>query len=1310
MENNNNSSLVFSINNKRFELRHVDPSTTLLQFLRSQTCFKSPKLSCGEGGCGSCVVLLSKYDSELDKVEDFTVSSCLTLLCSVNGCSITTSEGIGNSKHGFHSIHHRFAGFHASQCGFCTPGMSMSLYGALVNADHGRPQPSPGFSNLTSLEAEKAISGNLCRCTGYRPIADACKSFAADVDIEDLGANSFWNHTHQDKMSRLPAYNYNQTYTFPDFLKRQAKSSLVFNSENQSCKWVVPGSLEELHSLLKETGKVKLVVGNTSMGYYKEEDSCDKYIDLSYVPELSRISNDVNGIKIGAAVTISGAIRALNNYDATSECEVYRKIAAHMEKIATPFIRNTGSIGGNLVMAQRKGFPSDIATLLLAAGCYVEILTGANRERHTLEEFLQMEPLDSRVILTSIQVANWKAESSRFLFETYRASPRPLGNALSHLNSAFLAEISEDESVITVCRLTFGAYGTKHAIRAKKAEEFLTGKKVTAGVVYETIRLIRNSVVVPKGDGGSLDPEYRSSLAVGFLFEFLRDLIEDDYPIANVGFVNGHSDSETSYELDGVKCSRLLSSGKQIFQVHRENHPVGEPITKSGALIQASGEAVYVDDIPSPPDCLHGAFVCSTKAYAKVKDIGFNSKSLPDGVVALLSSKDIPKGGQNVCLKSTFGIETLFADQVAHCAGDLLAFVVADSQKQADAAANLAVVDYDTESLEPPILTVEEAIERSSFINVPPFLNPQQVSGDIARGMAEADYRIINAEMKLNSQYYFYMETHTALAIPDEDKCLVVYTSSQWPEATGVAIAQCLGIPQHNVRVITRRVGGAFGGKAMKSVPIAASCALAAQVLQRPVRMYMNRKTDMIIAGGRHPMEVSYSVGFKSNGKITGLKLDILVNAGMSPDVSAIIPNHLAGSIKKYNWGALSLDIKLCKTNHSSKSAMRAPGDLQGTFIADSVIEHVASTLSMDVDHVKTINLHSNDTLKLFYPRGCGKPDEYTLPCIWDKLAEWSNFKKRREMVKKFNSHNLWRKKGISRMPIIFELRASPTPGKVSILSDGSIVLEVGGVEMGQGLWTKAKQMASFALSSIRCEEDGNSLLERIRVIQADSLSLIQGGLTAGSTKSESTCEAIRLCCNVLVERLLPLKEKLDKETGFVRWEMLISQVEVNLLTGETTILRSDLIYDCGQSLNPAVDMGQIEGAFVQGIGFFMSEEYNTNSEGIVTTDSTWTYKIPTIDTIPKQFNVQILSSGHHQNRVLSSKASGEPPVLLAASVHSATREAIKEARKQLHSWGGLDSDHANFQLDAPATMAVVKKLCGFNSVETHLKWKLNHK
>jgi abscisic-aldehyde oxidase len=198
------------------------------------------------GGCGACIALLSKYDPVRDQVEDFTVSSCLTLLCSVNGCSVTTSEGLGNSKDGFHPIHQRFSGFHASQCGFCTPGMCVSLFGALVKAGkNDQREPSPGFSKLTVVEAEKAISGNLCRCTGYRPIADACKSFAADVDIEDLGLNSFWKkeESREAKMSRLPLYDHNhEICTFPEFLKREIKSSLLLDSERYS--WCTPATVE----------------------------------------------------------------------------------------------------------------------------------------------------------------------------------------------------------------------------------------------------------------------------------------------------------------------------------------------------------------------------------------------------------------------------------------------------------------------------------------------------------------------------------------------------------------------------------------------------------------------------------------------------------------------------------------------------------------------------------------------------------------------------------------------------------------------------------------------------------------------------------------------------------------------------------------------------------------------------------------------------------------------------------------------------------------------------------------------------------
>ncbi|GAY66478.1 hypothetical protein CUMW_249100 [Citrus unshiu] len=1239
-------SVVFAVNGEKFEVSSVDPSTTLLEFLRYHTRFKS--------GCGACVVLLSKYNPELDQLEDFTISSCLTLLCSV--LEIARQDP---------PITKGLLAFPASQCGFCTPGMCMSLFSALVDAEKThRPEPPPGLSKLTISEAEKAIAGNLCRCTGYRPIADACKSFAAD----DLGINSFWakGESKEVKISRLPPYKCNG----------ERKAPL-------QCFWMLKGvgtspvSVQELQNLFESnvgSNQItsKLVAGNTGMGYYKEVEHYDQYIDIRYIPELSVIRRDQTGIEIGATVTISKAIEVLKEETKEFHPEavmVFKKIAGHMEKIASRFIRNSASVGGNLVMAQRKHFPSDVATILLGAGAMVNMRK------------------DGLFVL---------------LFETYRAAPRPLGNALPHLNAAFLAEVSPcktgDGIRVNNCQLAFGAFGTKHAIRARRVEEFLTGKVLNFGVLYEAIKLLRDSVV-PE-DGTSI-PAYRSSLAVGFLYEFFGSLTEMKNGISrdwlcgysnNVSLKDSHV-QQNHEQFDESKVPTLLSSAEQVVQLSREYYPVGEPITKSGAALQASGEAIYVDDIPSPINCLYGAFIYSTKPLARIKGIEFKSESVPDVVTALLSYKDIPEGGQNIGSKTIFGSEPLFADEHTRCAGQPVAFVVADSQKNADRAADVAVVDYEMGNLEPPILSVEEAVDRSSLFEVPSFLYPKPV-GDISKGMNEADHRILAAEIKLGSQYYFYMETQTALAVPDEDNCLVVYSSIQCPESAHATIARCLGIPEHNVRVITRRVGGAFGGKAIKAMPVATACALAAYKLCRPVRIYVKRKTDMIMVGGRHPMKITYSVGFKSNGKITALQLNILIDAGLSPDVSPIMPSNMIGALKKYDWGALHFDIKVCRTNLPSRSAMRAPGEVQGSFIAEAVIEHVASTLSMEVDFVRNINLHTHKSLNLFYESSAGEYAEYTLPLIWDKLAVSSSFNQRTEMIKEFNRSNLWRKKGVCRLPIVHEVTLRSTPGKVSILSDGSVVVEVGGIEMGQGLWTKVKQMAAFALSSIKCGGTGN-LLEKVRVVQADTLSVIQGGFTAGSTTSEASCQVVRDCCNILVERLTLLRESLSASSlylpdftsmKYLNYGAAVSEVSINLLTGETTIVQSDIIYDCGQSLNPAVDLGQ--DLLFRELGFSMLEEYPTNSDGV-----SWfqkahrTYKIP------------------HWTHTLHT--SGEPPLLLAVSVHCATRAAIREAWKQLLSWSQLDQSDLTFDLEVPATMQVVKELCGLDSVEKYLQWRM---
>ncbi|CAA0805958.1 Abscisic-aldehyde oxidase [Striga hermonthica] len=1273
MEVEEDGRLVFEVNGESFEVHEIDPSTTLLD---------------------------------------------------INGCSITTSEGLGNSKDGFHPIHQRFAGFHASQCGFCTPGMCVSLFSALANAEkqNNRAKSSAGFSKLTTSEAEKAISGNLCRCTGYRPIADACKSFAANVDLEDLGVNSFWKKgdSNEVKISKLPSYDpKDHACAYAEKLGDGFKSGGLWNSDK--CSWYSPVTVDELQKLLNsdmvENGaKIRLVVGNTANGYYKETEKYDKYIDLRYTPELSVIRRDESGIEFGAALTISKVIFYLKEKSevslGSSGNMVFAKIADHLEKLASGFVRNSASIGGNLVIAQRKCFPSDVVTLLLAVGSSVSLLTGHKHEKIKIEEFLKRPPLESKTVLLTVHIPFLEPKtvdgsiqtSSRLFFETYRAAPRPLGNALPYLNAAFLADVSSSSNGVLVnnIQLAFGAYGTDHATRARKVEEYLNGKILSVEVLNEAVKLVKGDVVSKEGTSHSA---YRSSLAVGFLFEFLNSF-------SSVGSELSSAKSVNEGKISQIEEPPLLSSAKQIVTSSKDYHPVGAPMTKFGAAMQASGEAIYVDDIPSPPNCLHGAFVCSIKPVARVKGISFKSHPQQAEVAAVISVKDIPKEGENVGSMTALGVEPLFADDVTRFAGDLIAFVVAETQKKANLAAKTAVIDYDTEGLDPPILTVEDAVERSSFIDIPPFIYPAKV-GDFSKGMAEADHKILSAEIRLGSQYYFYMETQTALAIPDEDNCIVVYSSSQAPEFAHRVIARCLGVPDHNVRVLTRRVGGGFGGKAIKAMPIATVCALAAHKLRRPVRIYMDRKTDMMIAGGRHPMKITYTVGFKSDGKLTALHLDVLIDAGITHDISPAIPSNMVGPLKKYNWGALSFDIKVCKTNLPSRSAMRGP------------------------DYVRNRNLHTHESLKVFYGDPSGELFEYTLPLIWNKVGQSSGFEQRVRAVKQFNRSHMWRKRGISRVPIVYDVLVRPSPGKVSILWDGSVVVEVGGIELGQGLWTKVRQVAAYALGGIGCED----LVEKIRVVQADTLSVVQGGFTVGSTTSESSCEAVRLCCNVLVERLASLKKELMEERGSVKWGDLIlqahyrtvnlaansyfvpdsssnrylnygaavSEVEVSILTGETIILRTDIVYDCGQSMNPAVDLGQIEGAFVQGLGFFMLEEYPSNSDGLMVADGTWTYKIPTIDTIPKEFNVEILNSGHHQKRVLSSKASSEPPLLLAASMHCAMRAAIKDARKQLKSWGGLEGTESTFQLDVPATMPVVKELCGLHSVETYLRALLSN-
>eukprot|EP00252_Welwitschia_mirabilis_P005228 TRINITY_DN1571_c0_g1_i1.p1 TRINITY_DN1571_c0_g1~~TRINITY_DN1571_c0_g1_i1.p1 ORF type:complete len:1281 (+),score=269.60 TRINITY_DN1571_c0_g1_i1:1241-5083(+) len=1279
--------------------------------------------------------------------------------------------------------------------------MCMSIYAALRKAENeGKFDAERGHFKISEEEAEKSISGNLCRCTGYRPLTDVCKSFAEDVDLEDLGLNSYWTKKELPNRSKLPAYNSRSVCTLPDFLRRSDSASAVSSklrlqsngvskdillnasykdlSSGLNHRWIKPASLESLLDFLQSLKGgsatdapaeiVKLVVGNTSSGYYKDINPT-VFVDIKSIPELNIIHRTASAVEVGAAVTITKLIDFLENEELNNNVSfgsntfpvapapILKTIADHLKKVASVFIRNTGSVGGNLIMAQRLSFDSDIATLLLGVGASVKIVSACRSVSIlTMDEFLTGPCLETGSLLLSIIIPDWNAEKVRngpssdvYLFKTYRAAPRPLGNALAYVNAGFLVKIAlvghSSQWKIETARLAFGAFGTAHAVRAGTVERFLTQKVINCAVLLEAIQLLKSCVVPSKDTRNAV---YRKSVAVGFLFDFFLPFL-NTAPFS-LGLHNTTSEEklQSSFKsssdgnargiqrLDARRAEytpKGLVVGKQVMEIHDDYHPVGQPTRKVGAELQASGEAVYVDDIPPLQNCLYGAFVLSEKSLALIKKIDIRDTSdLPD-TVSFISANDIPHRGRNVAIQTICGEEQLFAEKTVECIGQPIGLMVANTWHEAKVAANKVKVHYDTETLGPPILTVDDAIAKESFHQVPGWCSPKPV-GDFQKGMMDADHKIESAEVKIGSQYYFYLETQTAIAIPDEDQCMTVYSSIQNPSVLQGTMAKCLGISENKIRIITRRVGGGFGGKAFRAKPVAVACALAAYKLKRPVRMYLDRKTDMLTTGGRHPVSAKYTVGFKNDGQITALHLELLIDAGFSVDVSPMMPTTIISALKKYDWGALSFDYKVCKTNLPSKSAMRGPGDAQGSFIAEAIIEHVASYIGMDANVIREKNLHTFKSAELFYGNAIEGPVGYTLPSIWETIKDSASIELRKQEIDIFNEGQKWRKKGLSLIPCIFEVQLNPKPARVTIFSDGSISVEVGGIELGQGLWTKVKQMTAFSFRKLEPIQSGD-MLSKIEVIQSDTISLAHGGYTVGSTTSEESCAAVQQACNILVERLLTVKEGLERsKESVISWNELVleakgkmvdlsaqtywipdskalhyanygaaaAEVEVDLLTGSCMIHQVDIIYDCGRSLNPAVDLGQIEGAFIQGVGYFTSEEIVVDENGKLLSDGTWTYKIPTIDSIPKKINVEFFSSPVHQKRILSSKASGEPPLLLAPSVHCAIREAIREARRD--HW----KDDKHFSMDSPATMAVVKSLCGFENVECFLQGSIS--
>jgi len=650
--------------------------------------------------------------------------------------------------------------------------------------------------------------------------------------------------------------------------------------------------------------------------------------------------------------------------------------------------------------------------------------------------------------------------------------------------------------------------------------------------------------------------------------------------------------------------------------------------------------------------------------------------------------------------------------------GQFIGAIVAENVGLAKAATFAVRVTYGAEEDEAAPQVLSSADSDFGVVTTPP-LDPALQAPQLAT---------ISAKLQTSGQKHFYMEPHNAYAIPEEDG-IVVYLPMQWPDCVHGAVAMSLQLPLTKVRAIHRRAGGGFGGKITFSGWMASLVAVAAMKLQAPVRLLLDRNTDMGMMGGREEMLAKYDVAYEDDGRITAAKFEGILNGGFNIDLSWFTVMSLAGSFTQaYNFSNVLVSADLVRSNLSCRTAVRGPCEPEASYSVETIIEHIAQLTGLSPQAVREKNLFTGKEPKdqLVAPNGHSL-EPYTIPKLWYQLKEQAKFDAKVQEANTFNSNNRWKKRGVSMTPVRYEVAIHNKSALVNIYGDGSIVITHAGCEIGQGMNTKVAQVAVYELGKV-FEGKVKVPLEKVKFGDTDNQVIPNAMFTGGSTGSEGVAEAARRCCGTIVARLVPalaaLKDKLTKDgkdPNAVTWEALIafakgdsinlsaqdlwsgkapdavaymnygaavSVVEVDVITGEVSILSTDLLYDCGKSLNPAIDIGQCEGAFMMGVGFYLREQSWIEGSGELVSNGTWEYKPPGVKDLPLQFNVELLQNAEFDKGILSSKASGEPPLVLATSVATAVRHAISSARHDI----GLDGF---FDIPVPLTPDVIVAACG---------------
>ena len=745
---------------------------------------------------------------------------------------------------------------------------------------------------------------------------------------------------------------------------------------------------------------------------------------------------------------------------------------------------------------------------------------------------------------------------------------------------------------------------------------------------------------------------------------------------------------------------------------------INEKRPHESGIKHVSGRAFYTDDLPESPGTLFGAIGWSKKACAIIKKMNLEKVIKSEGVTAVVTSSDIT--GRND-VGPVYDGDPIFPKKAEYYGQPLFA-VAAKTTEQARKAVLKAKITYKTLK---PITTIKEALKKKSYVLKEKIIK----KGDATKAIENSVNRL-NGSFTTGSQEHFALEGQTAFVIPQEDNDYKVFSSTQHPSETQQVIAKMLNQKSNTITVETRRIGGGFGGKETQSFIFAAICTLLAKKTKHPVKLRMDRDDDIIITGKRHDFYSEYKVGFDELGVIKGLKIKLASRCGISPDLSeAINERALLHIDNAYFLENLLVENYLCKTNTASNTAFRGFGGNQGMMAIENIIDHIANSLKRDPAEIRRRNFYQKKKKNITHYNM--KIEDNVMHEIYDQLIKSSNYKSRQLIIKKFNEKNTYIKKGIAITPVKFGIsfttwHLNQAGALVHIYSnDGSVHVNTGAIEMGQGTHTKIAQLVANELglnfSRVKVSATRTDKVPNTSASAASSTTDLNGAAALNAISK------IKMNLSAYIKRKYKIKNgegiyengivkfkgksfkfnSLIKEaylnrvslssSGFYATPKIhfdkknfkgrpflyfcygaaVSEVMIDALTGENKIIRTDILHDAGKAINPAIEIGQIEGGFVQGAGWLTMEEVSWKSNGQITTHSPSTYKIPAASDMPEKFNVEIFKKGKNVEQVINkSKTTGEPPLMLAMSVFYAIKNAIASV--------GNYAFYPN--LDAPAT------------------------